>query len=65
MGMKGKDLTVKVKDLDVLAGEKLEGCIIRTSNNDGEYIIGCRMPQDSQIIKDFVSQNYCEQAKLL
>ena len=60
VGMKGKDVSVKVRDLDVIEGEKLEGCIIRSSNNDGEYIIGCRMPQDSQAIKDYVNQNYCE-----
>jgi len=26
----------------------------------GEYIVGCRMPRDSQVIKEYVSQNYSE-----
>ena len=29
-------------------------------SDDGEYIIGCRMPEDSEAIKDYVSKNYCE-----
>ncbi|MBQ7933707.1 MAG: methyl-accepting chemotaxis protein, partial [Lachnospiraceae bacterium] len=45
--IKGKDVEVDVKNFDVLEGRVLEGCIIRTSDNDGEYIVGCRMPQDS------------------
>ena len=31
-----------------------------SKNSDGEYIIGCRMPEDSEAIKDYVSKNYCE-----
>ncbi len=58
--MKGKDVLVDIKDFEVLENEGLEGCIIRASNNDGEYIIGCRMPEDSRTIKEYVRQNYCE-----
>jgi len=58
--MKGTDITVTIRDFDVLGDSVLEGCIIRTSNNDGEYIIGCRMPEDNQIIKDYVSKNFSE-----
>jgi len=58
--IKGKDVVVEVKDFTVLRGQALEGCIIRASNNDGEYIVGCRMPQDSQSIKEYVSRNYSE-----
>ena len=58
--LKGKDVVIEVKDFAVLKGQALEGCIIRTSNNDGEYIVGCRMPQDSQSIKEYVSRNYSE-----
>ena len=57
---KGKNVIVEVKDFDVLKGKVLEGCIIRSSNNDGEYIVGCRMPQDNDRIKEFVSKNYSE-----
>ncbi len=55
-----QNVEVEVLRLDVLNEKKLEGCIIRCSNNDGEYAVGCRMPEDSEIIRDYVSQNYCE-----
>lgn len=57
---KGKDVVVDVRDFNILKGKALEGCIIRSSNNDGEYIVGCRMPQDSETIREYVSQNYSE-----
>ena len=57
---KGKDVVVDVRDFAVLNGKPLEGCIIRSSNNDGEYIVGCRMPQDSLAIKEYVSKNFSE-----
>lgn len=57
---KGKDIVVEVKNFELLGGKSLEGCIIRSSNNDGEYIIGCRMPEDSKEIKEYVSKNYSE-----
>ena len=57
---KGKDVVVEVKDFAILNGKPLEGRIIRSSNNDGEYIVGCRMPEDSEEIKKYVSKNYSE-----
>ena len=57
---KGADIVVDINNFDVLNGVPLDGCIIRASNNDGEYVIGCRMPQDSDVIKEHISQNYCE-----
>ena len=57
---KGKDIVVEVRNFELLGGRPLEGCIIRSSNNDGEYIIGCRMPEDSKEIKEYVSKNYSE-----
>ena len=57
---KGKNVILKVDRFDVLEGKDLEGCIIRSSNNDGEYIVGCRMPQDSEAIKEYVSKSYSE-----
>ena len=57
---KGKDIILEVQDFDVVKGGRLEGRIIRSSNNDGEYIVGCRMPQDSDVIKKYISRNYSE-----
>ncbi len=57
---KGKDVTVDIDNFTVLEGKPLEGCIIRSSNNSGVYIVGCRMPSDSPEIKEYVSLNYSE-----
>ena len=58
--IKGKDVVVDISNFAVLRGRPLEGCIIRSSNNDGEYIIGCRMPEDNDAIREYVSKNYSE-----
>ena len=58
--LKGKEVSLSVDRFDVLDGKPLEGCVIRSSNNDGEYIVGCRMPEDSKAIEAYVSKNYCE-----
>lgn len=53
-------LIVEIDDFDVLAGKLLTGCIIRSSNNEGEYVVGYRISKDSDAIRDYVSENYCE-----
>ncbi len=58
--LKDKNVSLEVKDFAVLGDKPLVGCIIRSSNNDGEYIVGCRMPEDSDAIKEYVNKNYCE-----
>ena len=57
---KGKDVSLDVVDFKVLNGKALTGHIIRSSNNEGEYIVGCRMPEDSEAIRQFVTQNFSE-----
>ncbi len=57
---KGELVEVDIKNFEVLRGKVVEGRIIRSSNNDGEYIVGCRMLQDSVVIGDYVSRNYSE-----
>lgn len=58
--LRGKNVVVEIDDFDVLSDKELEGCIIRSSNNSGQYIVGCRMPEDSKEIKEYVGQNYSE-----
>ena len=58
--LKDKNVSLDVKDFSVLGNKPLTGCVIRSSNNDGEYIVGCRMPEDSEAIKEYVNKNYCE-----
>ena len=57
---KDKQVTVEVNGFQVLNGKPLTGRIIRSSNNEGEYIIGCRMPEDSEVIREYVNRNYSE-----
>ena len=53
-------MVISVNHFEPLEDKELEGCIIRSSNNDGEYIVGCRMPSDSEVIRDYVSSHYSE-----
>lgn len=59
---KGYGVSVQVKDFQLLQNRSLEAIIIRTTNNEGEYIVGCRMLEDSQIIKEYVDKNHKEHA---
>lgn len=56
---KDKNIVVSVDNFDEICTNPLEGCIIRCSNNDGEYTVGCRMPEDIISIKHYVNKNYC------
>lgn len=58
--IKGETVYVDIVDFDVLNGRQLEGQIIRSSNNNGIYIVGCRMSQDNKLIKEYIGQNYSE-----
>lgn len=55
---KGTLIHLTVKDFPVLKGKSLTGHIIRISDNEGEYIVGCRMLEDNQDIHDYVEENY-------
>jgi len=56
---KDKNIIVSVDNFDEICTNPLEGCIIRCSNNDGEYTVGCRMQEDIISIKHYVNKNYC------
>ena len=53
-------VVVEIADFDILENGVVEGCIIRSSNNEGEYVVGCRMPRDSETIREYVSRNFSE-----
>ncbi len=46
--------------ISIIKDKEIQGCIIRCSNDEGNYIVGCRMPDDSNEIKDYVNKNYSE-----
>ena len=50
----GKEITVAIHDFALPSHSELSGRIIRCSNNDGMYIIGCQMPEDDYQIQKYV-----------
>lgn len=50
----GKEITVAIHDFALPSHSELNGRIIRCSNNDGMYIIGCQMPEDDYQIQKYV-----------
>ena len=58
--MKGKNIVIEIDNFDVIKDKEIQGCIIRCSNDEGNYIVGCRMTEDSNEIKDYVNKNYSE-----
>lgn len=51
---KGVDIHVKIHNFDLPQHDELEGHVIRCSNNEGLYIVGCQMPGDDFFIRDYV-----------
>ena len=53
---KGREIEIKIEGFELLKEQMLTGHVIRVSNNDGEFILGCRMPEDHLDIRDYVNQ---------
>lgn len=53
----GKLVRVSVPDFVLPEARQLEGRIIRSTDNEGEYIIGCRMLEDNVAICNYVKQH--------
>ncbi len=51
----GKRIEMKIHNFDVVSGT-LKGTVIRSSNDNGTYIVGCRMPEDNIQIRDYVQE---------
>lgn len=58
LNTKGTLITIQVKNFALLANKPLKGHVIRITDNEGMYIVGCRMLEDSKTIRDYVEQNY-------
>ena len=56
----GKNMIVSIPDFPVEQGRLIEGVAIRSTDSDGSYIVGCRMPSDSIEIGNYVNINYSE-----
>lgn len=53
----GQQLELSIRGLDFLNNVTLSGVIIRSSNDEGKYIVGCRMPSDNMKIRDYVEKS--------
>lgn len=53
---KGQEITVSINNFALENHSTLEGRIIRCSDNDGVYIVGCQMPEDDYLIMDYVDK---------
>ena len=58
LSSKGTLITVKAKGFALLEDMPLRGYVIRITDNDGTYIVGCRMLEDNKSIHEYVMQNY-------
>ena len=53
----GGKVKLVIKDFDLLKGKALTGVVIRATNDNGTYIVGCRMPEDNKAIQEYVKAN--------
>ena len=51
----GQKVQVKIHEFAPVEGKSLTGVIIRSSDDKGTYIVGCRMPEDDKEIMAYVN----------
>lgn len=56
----GEQAELTIRDFPILNGEALRGIIIRSTDDHGRYIVGCRMPEDNMQIRDYVKERMRE-----
>ena len=52
----GELVELKIEGFDLLGEESLQGTIIRSSDNDGIFHVGCRMASDHEEIEAYVRE---------
>ncbi len=55
---RGKAITVKISNFAVPTASVLRGEVIRVTDNDGQYIVGCRLLEEREDILNYVQKNY-------
>ena len=53
-GCEGAKVEVKIHNADAVLSRTLQGTVMRCGMNKGEYIIGCKMPEKSSEIEQYV-----------
>ena len=54
---KDAKITIEIEDFDLPKHNILEGKVIRCSENEGIYIVGCQMPEDDNVIREYVNSS--------
>lgn len=54
---KGTKITLQIQHFDTPSHSLLEGRVIRCSNNEGHYIVGCQMPEDDPFLMKYVEEH--------
>ena len=54
---KGTRIALQIQHFEVPSHSLLEGRIIRCSNNEGHYIVGCQMPEDDLFLMKYVEEH--------
>ena len=54
---KDAKITIEIEDFDLPKHNILEGKVIRCSENEGIYIVGCQMPEDDNAIREYVNSS--------
>ena len=52
--VRGTDVSVEIENFVLSAHNVLDGKIIRSTNDDGTYLVGCQMPEDNIYIMEYV-----------
>lgn len=54
MDHKNADVSIDIHDFALPDQSHIEGHVIRCSDNEGTYIVGCQMPEDNYAIRNYV-----------
>lgn len=54
---KGTEIVLQLQHFDAPEHSRLEGRIIRCSNNEGVYIVGCQLPEDDLFLMKYVEDH--------
>ena len=53
---KGKNITIAIENFPIPSQAELEGHVIRCSDDDGTYIVGCQLPEDNSEIRVYIEK---------
>lgn len=60
MDHKHADVAIDIQNFALSDQSHLEGHVIRCSDDEGVYIVGCQMPEDNYAIRNYVDSLFCQ-----